>query len=116
MIAYAEAKKIAVILATIGEPTRLRILYRLALLPQNVSQLARAIGVSMVNISHHLGVMRNNGVLEDEKDGRRVVYRVHSSIFQSNSHNLDSDELGTLNLGAYRMVLLRSGRRKRSGK
>ena len=55
MIEYLAAKKIAALLAAIGEPTRLQILFRLAVRPQNVGELAEAIGIPMVNMSHHLG-------------------------------------------------------------
>lgn len=115
MIPYADAKKIALILSAIGEPTRLRILFRLAQQPQNVGQLARAIGIPMVNMSHHLGVMRQHGVLEDEKDGRRVIYRVRPGLFESNSHDAASEELGTMVVGTYKVVLLRNGKVKKRG-
>ncbi len=36
----------------------------------NVTQLAKALGVEIVNVSHHLGVLRNAGLVEDIKDGR----------------------------------------------
>lgn len=113
MIEYADAKKIAMLLAAIGEPTRLRILFRLAHQPQNVGQLAKAVGIPMVNMSHHLGVMRQTGLLEDEKDGRRVVYRFRPGLFEPNNHVDSPDALGTLIIGAYRVVLLRNGRVKK---
>lgn len=61
-------------LAAVGEPTRIVILVTLARGPMNVTQLAKALGTSIVNVSHHLGVLRVAGVLSDEKDGRHVNY------------------------------------------
>jgi DNA-binding transcriptional ArsR family regulator len=106
MIEFNDAKKIASMLAAIGEPTRMLILYRLAQGPHHVGQLAELIGIPMVNMSHHLGVMRQAGLLDDEKDGRRVVYKFRSNIFTPG--NGSPDVLGTLNLGLYRLVILRA--------
>ena len=106
MMDYPDAKKIATMLAAIGEPTRLRILYQLAESPRNVGALAEVVGVPMVNMSHHLGVMRQAGLLEDEKDGRRVLYRVRPELFKAGANG--DGMLGTLLLGAYRLIMKRS--------
>ena len=102
MIDYSDAKKVASMLSAVGEPTRLLILYRLAQGPHHVGALAETIGIPMVNMSHHLGVMRQAGLLDDEKDGRRVVYRFHPDISLESS---DSQVLATLALGRYRLVI-----------
>ena len=99
---YAEAKKVAGMLAAVAEPTRLLILYQLAHGPHHVGALAELIGTPMVNMSHHLGVMRQAGLLEDEKEGRRVVYRFRSEICLPDG---ESDALTTLSLGGYRLVV-----------
>jgi DNA-binding transcriptional ArsR family regulator len=57
-------------------------------------------------MSHHLGVMRQAGLLDDEKDGRRVVYKFRPEIFVSGGNG--SEVLGTLTLGLYRLVILRA--------
>ena len=108
MIDYADAKRIAGMLAAVGEPTRMMILYRLAQGPHNVGQLAGMLGVPMVNMSHHLGVMRQAGLLDDEKDGRRVVYRFRPEIFTP-GNGADPDVLATLSVGAYKLVIRRTG-------
>ncbi|MDB5306118.1 MAG: ArsR family transcriptional regulator [Gemmataceae bacterium] len=102
MIAFPDAKKVAGMLAAVGEPTRMRILYRLAQGPHHVGQLAEMIGVPMVNMSHHLGVMRQAGLLEDEKDGRRVIYRFRPEIYTQGG---EDGILATLALGLYRLVI-----------
>jgi DNA-binding transcriptional ArsR family regulator len=78
---YQAARRIALRLAALAEPTRLRVLDRLAQGPLHVGALAELLGVPMVNLSHHLGVMRQAGIVEDEKDGRRVIYRLHPDVF-----------------------------------
>src|SRR5262245_43574071 len=105
MIDFVDAKRVAGMLAAVGEPTRMMILYRLAQGPHHVGQLAGALNVPMVNMSHHLGVMRQAGLLEDEKDGRRVVYRFRPEILTT--ANGDPEVLATLTLGLYRLVIRR---------
>jgi DNA-binding transcriptional ArsR family regulator len=107
MIDFFDAKRVAGMLAAVGEPTRMMILYRLAQGPHHVGQLATALGVPMVNMSHHLGVMRQAGLLDDEKDGRRVVYRFRPEIYTP-GNGADPDVLATLTLGLYRLVIRRN--------
>lgn len=106
MIEFIDAKKSASLLAAVGEQTRLLIVYRLAEGPHHVGQLADLLGVPIVNMSHHLGVMRQAGLLDDEKDGRRVVYRFRDDVFTP--PNGDPDSLGTLTLGKCRLVIRKS--------
>ncbi len=106
MIEFQDAKRVAGMLAAIGEPTRMLILYRLAHGPHHVGMLSEMLGVPMVNMSHHLGVLRQAGLLDDEKDGRRVVYKFRPEICSPSEG--DPSVLATLTLaGLYRFVIRR---------
>ncbi|QJX00157.1 ArsR/SmtB family transcription factor [Frigoriglobus tundricola] len=63
-------------LAAIGEPTRLAIIQTLVTEAKTVTQIAAALQTEMVNVSHHLKLMRDAGLVENEKDGRFVIYRL----------------------------------------
>lgn len=102
MIAFSDAKKVAGMLAAVAEPTRLLILYRLGHGPHHVGALAELLGVPMVNMSHHLGVLRQAGLLEDEKDGRRVVYKLHPELVVE---SVADGALATLALGYYHLAI-----------
>jgi ArsR family transcriptional regulator len=102
MTDFSEARKVAALLAAVAEPTRLRVLWQLAKGPLHVGALAEAVGIEMVNMSHHLGVMRQAGVLDDEKDGRRVIYKLRPEVYTPGT---TSDVLGVLTLGHFRVVL-----------
>lgn len=67
-------QKAAEWLAAIAEPTRMMILAHLSTGRSNVTDLATACNVEMVNISHHLGVLRSAGIVEAQKDGRFMHY------------------------------------------
>ena len=63
-------------LKTLANPRRLRILHLLAAGPVGVASLAAELGISQPNVSQHLAVMRSAGVVEAERDGREVRYRL----------------------------------------
>lgn len=102
MMEFADARRVAAVLAALAEPTRLRILFHLARGPLHVGRLAELLDVPMVNMSHHLGVMRQAGLLDDEKDGRKVVYRFRPEVFAPGENG---DTLGTLTVGTFRVVV-----------
>lgn len=104
MIDAQSAKKTAVMLAAVAEPTRLLVLDLLTRGPHHVGQLAAAVGIPMVNMSHHLGVMRTAGLLDHEKDGRRVIYSLRPSVFTPGGATGD---VGTMVLGTYRLIIVR---------
>ncbi len=66
----------AEVLKTLANPRRLEIIHRLAQGPCEVGRLAEEIGASQPNISQHLFVLRAAGIVEAERDGREVRYRL----------------------------------------
>ena len=66
----------AEILKTLASPRRLDILHRLAEGPCEVGRLAEELGVAQPNVSQHLAVLRSAGLVEAEREGREVRYRL----------------------------------------
>jgi ArsR family transcriptional regulator len=66
----------AEVLKTLASPRRLEIIHRLAEGPCEVGRLAEELGASQPNISQHLAVLRSAGIVEAERDGREVRYRL----------------------------------------
>lgn len=66
----------AEVLRTLASPRRLEILHALARGPMEVGRLADFIGATQPNASQHLAVLRTAGVVEAERDGREVRYRL----------------------------------------
>lgn len=69
----------AEVLKTLASPRRLNILHELARGPIEVGRLAEAIGASQPSVSQHLAVLRTAGIVEAERDGREVRYRLADS-------------------------------------
>jgi DNA-binding transcriptional ArsR family regulator len=61
----------------IGEPMRIRLLDRLRDEEEaTVNELADAVGASQQNVSKHLTVLADAGVLARRKEGTHVYYRI----------------------------------------
>ncbi|OWK42397.1 hypothetical protein FRUB_04475 [Fimbriiglobus ruber] len=81
MINYKKAKDCAVLLQALAEPTRLRIIDLLLTGKKNVTDLARDLNIEMANVSVHLRVLRQAGLVLNEKHGRQVEYSLHPDYF-----------------------------------
>jgi DNA-binding transcriptional ArsR family regulator len=57
----------------------------------------------MVNTSLHLSVMRGAGLVESERQGKRIVYSLRPGLF---TPGRGPGVVGTLALGTYRLHLL----------
>jgi ArsR family transcriptional regulator len=66
----------AEVMRTLASPRRLEILHRLALGPCEVGRLAEELGLSQPNVSQHLAVLRGSGLVDADRDGREVRYRL----------------------------------------
>jgi DNA-binding transcriptional ArsR family regulator len=66
----------AEVLKTLSSPRRLEILHVLARGPIEVNRLAVAIGATQPNVSQHLSVLRSAGLVDAERAGRVVRYRL----------------------------------------
>jgi DNA-binding transcriptional ArsR family regulator len=60
----------------IAEPMRIRLLDRLRDGEATVSELSDAVGASQQNVSKHLAVLADTGILGRRKAGNNVYYRI----------------------------------------
>jgi len=63
-------------LRVIGDPTRIRLLDHLRDGEATVNTLAERLGAGQQNVSKHLGVLADAGILGRRKDGNHVYYRI----------------------------------------
>ncbi len=59
-----------------ASPNRLELLEALAQGERSVDALAQASGMSVANTSHHLQILRDNGLAASRKEGLQVFYRL----------------------------------------
>jgi ArsR family transcriptional regulator len=78
--------RLADLFATLGDPTRLRIVAALQARELCVGDLAVTVGLSVSATSHQLRVLRNQGLVRSRKEGRLVFYTLDdehvSSLFR----------------------------------
>lgn len=60
----------------IAHPLRLKILCVLGDKEVSVQDIVERVGTSQSNISQHLAILRDKGVLSTRKDANRVYYRI----------------------------------------
>ena len=63
-------------LTALADPTRRAIFERLAERPSAVGELAQALPVSRPAVSQHLKVLKAAGLVVDQADGTRRLYRI----------------------------------------
>ena len=63
-------------LKAMSHPLRLKILCVLGQEEISVQEIVDAVGTSQSNISQHLSILREKGVLRSRRDANRVFYRV----------------------------------------
>jgi DNA-binding transcriptional ArsR family regulator len=79
----ALAELIAQRFRVIGEPMRIRLLDALRDGPLTINELTEALGASQQNVSKHVGVLAQAGIVGREKDGNRVrCFIADDSVFE----------------------------------
>ncbi len=58
----------------LGDPKRILILYALDDEPRHVTALAEALNMPQPTVSRHLGVLRDRGLVQTERNGTAVTY------------------------------------------
>jgi DNA-binding transcriptional ArsR family regulator len=73
---HARYEARARIIKAMAHPSRLLIIDELAKGERCVCELREMVGADMSTVSKHLSVMRNAGIVQDEKRGTMVYYRL----------------------------------------
>ena len=67
-------------LKVLADGTRLEVVRLLLEEPRHVGDLQQAIGIEQSLLSHHLRVLREAGLVETEREGKSVLYRVAPEV------------------------------------
>lgn len=67
--------------SVLGEVTRLRILHTLCDAERCVNEIIRETGLAQANVSRHLGLMYQAGLLSRRREGTQVFYRVSDPVY-----------------------------------
>ena len=69
-------EQFAIVARTLGSAHRLELLELLAQTTRSVEELAKLSGLTVANASQHLQQMRRAGLVEGNRDGKRVMYQL----------------------------------------
>jgi len=82
------------VLKALSEPTRMRIMRLLLKQPLGVNAISEQLGVSQYNISKHLRILREAGLLETKAEGKLRLYGIAAELadrLASNKNVLELD-------------------------
>jgi DNA-binding transcriptional ArsR family regulator len=91
----------AKVLHALAAPERLRIIQYLTEGPRNVTEIAAMLGTPMVNVSHHMSVLRQAHLVENRRQGRFIIYSLIPGLLESGLPG----QTERLNLGCCRLEL-----------
>lgn len=93
------AKAVATTLQALATPSRLLILAHLQHGPSTVGDLTAAVGMEQSAVSHQLRLLRNLGLVEGQRDGRRIIYNLFdyhvSELIKQAIYHAEHVRLGT---------------------
>ncbi|HET7741827.1 MAG TPA: metalloregulator ArsR/SmtB family transcription factor, partial [Mycobacterium sp.] len=76
----------ATIFGALGEPTRLRIVELLRDGPMSVGEIAEVLEVRQPQVSKHLRVLGDSGIVTGEALARRRIYHLEAQPFEEVGH------------------------------
>ena len=91
----------AEMLSALAAPERLQIVRLLRDGPRSVGEIAAELQAPLVNVSHHLGVLRQARLVCNRKQGRHVIYSLSPDLLQPEGDGGPD----RLNLGCCRLEL-----------
>lgn len=66
----------------ISDPTRRKILKLLGNKDMTAGEIAEQFTISKPSISHHLGILKQADLVQDDKRGQFIYYSLNSTVFQ----------------------------------
>ena len=76
---HASAEVACRLLKALANPDRLMLLCQLAQGEMSVGELEAELGILQPTLSQQLTVLREEGLVETRREGRRIIYRVKSA-------------------------------------
>jgi DNA-binding transcriptional ArsR family regulator len=71
-------------LSALAAPERIKIIRFLRSGPHNVTEIAEMLATAPVNVTHHMGVLKQAGIVSSCKKGRFVYYALVPGFLQTN--------------------------------
>jgi ArsR family transcriptional regulator len=92
------AEKCSDLLKALADPHRLRLIQALRERAQSVSDLSALLDLEIGNVSHHLKVLRRQGIVTFQREGKVVIYSLSAELFNRSRSNSDQFDFGCCRL------------------
>lgn len=69
------------IFKALADPTRRKILELLGEKDLNAGEISEYFNISKPSISHHLTILKNADLIQDERRGQYIVYTLNTTVF-----------------------------------
>lgn len=70
------------VFGALSDPTRRQILHMLSRGDLSAGEIAAAFSLSKPSISHHLGMLREAGLVISRRQGQMIIYSLHTTVLQ----------------------------------
>lgn len=74
----------------LADPTRRQILSLLGDRDRTAGEIAEEFPIAWASVSHHLGVLKEAGLVLATREGQHIRYSLNTTVFQELVHNLIS--------------------------
>jgi len=74
----------------LADPTRRQILSLLRDRDRTAGEIAEEFPIAWASVSHHLGVLKEAGLVLATREGQHIRYSLNTTVFQELVHNLIS--------------------------
>jgi len=74
--------KMGDVFKALSDPSRRKILELLKDQSLNAGEIASYFQMTKPSISHHLTILKNSGLIVDERQGQNIVYSIDTTVFQ----------------------------------
>jgi len=79
----------------ISDPTRRQILALLKKKDLSAGQLSGHFPISKPSLSHHLNILKNANLIDQERRGQEIIYSINMTVF----YEISTELINTFNLG-----------------
>ncbi|KXG43121.1 autorepressor SdpR family transcription factor [Tepidibacillus decaturensis] len=66
----------------LSDPTRRKIIQLLKEKPLTAGEIADQFAMTKPSISHHLNILKQADMIQDEKQGQFILYQLNTTVFQ----------------------------------
>jgi len=94
MADFSFMSKCSKTLKALSDLNRLKILELLFKGELCVSDMVKALKIDQPKVSHHLAILKREGVIIDRRQGRKIIYSLHPAVYKKASDFVDKIDFG----------------------